>query len=176
MIRRIIWLPVVLLSACSFPHETAPSHAALATGVGTQAIITNAPGGIPVPAETGGNSCAQIVPSFRVESDLPKANHVSVDWGHADGYAYLEIVFNRRDTNPVQSVTLKPNEHTNGSGQVSHHTEVVLPVAVYDGTLTFLTSTGCRSRTATFNGLGHGVGSLNGPPDPPKSERTPNPS
>jgi hypothetical protein len=161
-----IVLFAIAAAGCS-QSETSPSPTH-ATGASVQNIVTNAPGGIPAPSDTGGNSCASITPSVRIESDWPKANHVSVDWGHADGYAYVEITFPRRDTDPLQVVTVKPNEHTNGAGQVSHHTEVVLPLAIYNPTVTFITSTGCRSKTAAFNGLNHGIGSLTGSPDAPK--------
>ncbi len=91
------------------------------------------------------------------ESDWPKATHISADWGHNAAAVQVEIVLTNRDTLAV--TRLKPNEHTNGAGAVSHHAEQVLPLGIYDGTVTYLYPF-CASRTATFNGLNHGAESL----------------
>jgi hypothetical protein len=148
----------VLMTACSFPSEPSPVGGAT---VASQAIVTNAPGGIPVPAQLAqGASCPSVVPSVRLESDWPKATHVSADWGHSDVAVQVEIVLDRRDDHGP-AVVLKPNEHTDGAGAVSHHTERVLPLGIYDGSVTYVYPN-CRSRSFVFNGLNHGVASLPG--------------
>ena len=154
---RYIWIPALLLTAaCSFPTE--PSATATAAKITPQSIVTNAPGGIPTPADTpAGISCPSVIPSYRIESDWPKATHVSADWGHNASAVQVEIVLTNRDT--LKVTTLKPNEHTNGAGAVSHHAEQTLPLGIYDGTVTYVYPF-CRSRTASFNGLNHGVQSL----------------
>lgn len=156
-------LLAALASACSqSEHLTAPSPTP--TGAGPQGIATNAPGGTPLAVIDSGASCSSVIPSYRVESDWPKAQHLSFDWGHNGAAIYTEFVLTRREDNRPP-IVVKPNEHTNGAGAVSHHTEQAFELGIYDLAVTYIYPTGCRSRTATFSGLNHGVMSLTGVPE-----------
>jgi hypothetical protein len=149
----------VLIAACSSP--SAPTGATGGATASTQAIVTNAPGGIPVPAPPAqGASCQSVIPSVRIESDWPKATHLSADWGHSDTAVYVEFTLRLRDRPTV--LVVKPNEHTNGAGQVSHHVEITAPLGIYDGEVSYIYASGCKSRPFTFNGLNHGQASLPG--------------
>lgn len=158
---RIVWIPLLALcAACS--SATAPSSTATASGAKPQAIVTNAPGGLPMAIPPSPNSCPSETPLVRIESDWPKADHISIDWTHFANALYVRTTFRLRDRPTV--IIVKPNEHTrpgpNGQPVESHHAETPAPMGIYDGDVAFIYPGGCESPAWKFNGLNHGAQSL----------------
>lgn len=157
----VICTLAIIAAACS-QTDRYGSTGPTSTGAPVQAFSTNAPGGVVVAVpDSAGVQCPSSAPSYWIESDLPKGDHVSMKWGHNGRAVQIEWSFKRRDDNRP-AIIVKPNEHVNAAG-VFHSAEAKLQTGIYEGSVRWVYPSDCGadqfSRSATFT-INHGVESL----------------
>lgn len=131
-----------LLAACSGSETAAPSSIASPAFAGNvQPIVTNAPGGIPVPVPTvAGISCPSNAPSFRVE--ISSTGHIDFDWGHNAAASQVQIQYQREDVGGLGPVVLireleeRPGP-ASGNGSLLHHLERPIAQGIYVGWIAY---------------------------------------
>jgi len=153
----LVLLAALAAAACS-GSPTSPGAAGSSFSGNVQPIVTNAPGGIPVPVPTvAGISCPSQAPSFRVE--INSYGHIDFDWGHNAAANQIQIQYQREEYDGslgpvvvIRELEERPGP-ASGNGSLLHHLERRIGQGIYKGWIAYELGGNCGgalSNKSTF--------------------------